>query len=134
MTTDSIRRLGWPFEETVLVTLDLECDYGTALSENTYQAVEYVDQLVTILERFNVPLTTFVQTELLDERPDAVEQLRDSEVEVCFHPHSHTHKPRDQTSVRQEIDQSTSRFQSFFGKRPAGYRLPNGNVRPSKRQ
>lgn len=129
MKTESAHRLEWPFEETVLVTLDLECDYGTALPENTYQAVEHIGDLVDVLERIGVPLSTFVQTELLDERPAVVEQLRNCGVDVRFHPHSHTHRPRDETSTDREIEMSTRRFESFFGRRPVGYRLPNGNVR-----
>jgi len=134
MTNESVRQLGWPIDDAVIVTLDFECDYGTALSENTYQAVNHVDQFIGLLEDVDVPLTTFVQTELLEERPEAVEQLRNSDVDVRFHPHSHTHKPRDETSVPEEIEESTERFEEFFGHRTSGYRLPNGNVWPSDYQ
>jgi peptidoglycan/xylan/chitin deacetylase (PgdA/CDA1 family) len=129
MTNESVRQLEWPFDDTVILTLDFECDYGTALPENTYQAVDQVATFVDMLKDYDVPLTTFVQTELLEKRPEAVEQLRNSGVDVRFHPHSHTHKPRTETSVPLEIEESTHRFERFFGHRPSGYRLPNGNVR-----
>jgi len=134
MTTASVQHLEWPFEESIIVTLDFECDYGTALAENTYQAVDHVDTLIEILERLDVPLTVFVQTELLTERPEVVEELRNCSVDVRFHPHSHTHRPRDETSIQQEITDSTREFESFFGHHPSGYRLPNGNIRESDYQ
>lgn len=70
---DSIarRRLDWPAPQRFYLTLDLECDFGTALEENTFFATWSVDRLVALLERFDVPLTCFVQTELLDESPGA---------------------------------------------------------------
>lgn len=121
--------LDWPADETVVLTVDYECDYGTALSRNTYQALEHTEWLVELLERLDVPLTCFVQTEILAEKPERVEQLRSADVPVTFHPHSHTHKPRGETDPEYEIRESTARYRDFFGRRPLGYRFPNGNVR-----
>ncbi|MDS0300272.1 polysaccharide deacetylase family protein [Halogeometricum sp. S1BR25-6] len=123
------RPIEWPHAEQVYLTLDFECDFGTALETNSYQAVSKIDRLVSLLESTSTPLTCFVQTELTEVRPEAVEALRESDVPVTFHPHSHTHRPRDQTSIREEIETSTDRYTEFFGRRPTGYRFPNGNVR-----
>jgi hypothetical protein len=57
----------------VYLTLDLECEFGTALRENTYYAARYTDEPISLLKEMDVPLTCFLQTELLDERPEAVE-------------------------------------------------------------
>lgn len=122
--------LEWPTDDCVYLTLDFECDYGTAIQENTYDAVEQIDELIDLLERFEIPLTTFVQTELLEVKPTVVDELRNSDIEVAFHPHSHTHASREETSVKREITESADRFEDFFGYQPRGYRLPNGNVRP----
>jgi len=89
--------VGWPIERTVILTLDFECDFGTALPENRYEAVTEVGRLVSLLEEYEIPLTCFVQTALFEERPDAVETLREADTTVSFHPHSHTHKPRKET-------------------------------------
>jgi len=128
------QRQPWPDERTVYLTLDFECDFGTALTRNVYEAVEYVDDLVDLLETTETPLTCFVQTELLDERPEAVERLRECSQPVTFHPHSHTHSKRENTSMGYEITRSTDRFTEFFDRRPVGYRFPNGNVRASDYQ
>jgi peptidoglycan/xylan/chitin deacetylase (PgdA/CDA1 family) len=135
-TTDRVRddeRTGheWPGDRRVYLTLDLECDFGTALSENVYVATEHTSRLAALLDRYDVPLTTFVQTELLDEHSEAVERLRAGGTDIAFHPHSHTHAKRGDTTSRFEITTSTDRFTEFFGERPTGYRFPNGNVRPS---
>lgn len=123
------RTLNWPAANQFYLTLDLECDYGTALPDNTYQAVDAVGQLIDLIERYDLPLTCFVQTELLDERPGAVDALQSASVPVRFHPHSHTHRAREQSSISEEIAQSTDRFHDFFGSEPVGYRFPNGNIR-----
>lgn len=127
----SKRVVGWPTERRVYFTLDLECDFGTALQQNTYQALEHVPTLVALLEEHNLPITCFVQTEVLGEKPEAVERLRTADTTVVFHPHSHTHRPRDKTSVASEIKTSTSRFRDYFDTKPIGYRFPNGNIRPT---
>jgi len=125
----TFQTLSWPVTERFYLTLDFECDYGTALPENTYQAVEAVDDLQRLLDAHDVPLTCFVQTELLDAKPEAVETIRAASSTVQFHPHSHTHKPRGETIIEDEIRRSTVRYTEFFGRDPVGYRFPNGNVR-----
>lgn len=128
MTASEPPEFVWPRERQFYLTLDLECDFGTALSENTYEAVESVGRLVDLLERENVALTCFLQTEVLEVAPGAVESLLGLD-DVTFHPHSHTHRPRSQIDVEDEIAESTKRYREFFGTEPTGYRLPNGNVR-----
>jgi peptidoglycan/xylan/chitin deacetylase (PgdA/CDA1 family) len=122
--------LNWPVTDETYLTLDLECDFGTALSENTFQAAAHTDRLVALLERLDVPLTVFVQTELLGADPGAVERLRDADVRTHFYPHSHTHQRRERTDVDFEVRESTERYRRFFGHDPAGYRFPDGAIRP----
>lgn len=119
----------WPPGRRFYLTLDFECDFGTALRRNVYDALGEVDRLTESLHRAGVPLTCFVQTEVLEEAPERVETLRELD-KVSFHPHSHTHRPRGESDVEWEITTSTERYRDFFGEQPRGYRLPNGNVRP----
>lgn len=131
MTKSSPPLYDWPGDHCVYLTVDFECDFGTALDENRYQSVQEVGTLISLVEKFDVPLTCFVQTEVLDHHPETVEQLHEAGVSVTFHPHSHTHSPREETSIAEEIKQSTERYRDYFGKQPVGYRFPNGNIRPS---
>lgn len=132
MSADPLRRpLDWPGERRFYLTLDFECDYGTALPDNRYGAVERVGDLVELLEQRGVPLTSFVQTAVLDEIPETIKPLLAADVAVEFHPHSHTHTPRSDTDVAEEVQTSTQTFREFFGYEPTVYRFPNGNIRPS---
>jgi len=72
------------------------------------------------LERLDVPLTAFVQTELLDERPETIEALWDCGVDVAFHPHSHTHRGRVPAG---------SRYLSPSSSSPMPCQLPTYNTR-----
>lgn len=129
MTDRRRATLSWPDDGRLYLTLDFECDFGTALPENEYEALDYASEFVSTMEDHDVPVTCFVQTEVLDERPEAVETLRSCSTPVRFHPHSHTHRPRERTSIEDEIGTSTDRYREFFGAEPTGYRFPNGNVR-----
>lgn len=122
--------LEWPAAPQVYLTIDYECDYGTALEKNTFQALTHTEQLVDLLESLDVPLTCFIQTEVLEAKPEEVEKLREADIDVAFHPHSHTHKPRGETDIEAEIRKSTATFEDYFGQSPTGYRFPNGNIRP----
>jgi len=124
-----MRVLDWPTSRAAYLTLDLECDFGTALRDNTFEAASHTDRLVTLLERLQIPLTVFVQTELLDANPAAVDRLIEADVSTEFYPHSHTHQARARTDVATEVQQSTERFQSFFDRDPLGYRFPDGDIR-----
>jgi peptidoglycan/xylan/chitin deacetylase (PgdA/CDA1 family) len=128
--------LTWPADRRAYLTLDLECDFGTLLAANvpspganSYDAAGHTDRLADLLDSLSIPLTCFVQTDLLDERPEAVTALQDAGVEVRFHPHSHTHRHRSRTSIGYEVETSTDRYREFFGREPVGYRFPNGDVR-----
>ena len=127
--TRSKNVLEWPSDHRFYLTIDFECDYGTALPENRYQALDRVDRLVELLSKHEIPVTAFVQTEVLDRRPETVVALQEAPFPVEFHPHSHTHGTRSEVSIAEEIITSTDRFEDFFGDSPAGYRFPNGNVR-----
>jgi len=126
--------LDWPKNGQFYLTLDLECDFGTALGTNTYESLPVVDSLVELLEAYKIPLTCFVQTEILDDYSETVEALQACAQPVSFHPHSHTHQPRERADVADEIATSTSKYRDFFDTEPVGYRLPNGNVRSSDYQ
>lgn len=120
----------WPDDQMFFLTIDYECDYGTALAENSYEALSHTEAVVDLLQRLDVPLTCFIQTEVLEEAPEEVEHLRNAAIPVSFHPHSHTHRPRETADTEDEIQTSAARYQDFFGQGPTGYRFPNGNIRP----
>ncbi len=119
---------GWPFDGAVALTLDLECDYGTALETNTYEAARRTPKLRSLLETYDVPLTCFLQTELLEEAPEAVESLERASVPVEFHAHSHTHPHPDRADFAAELDESLERIDDRYANEVVGYRFPDGAI------
>lgn len=118
----------WPQERQVYLTLDLECDYGTAVTSNSFHAAQQTDALVSVLEQYNVPLTCFLQTEILDRYPQAIQSLEDGNFPVEFHAHSHTHPRRTDADLEFEVEESVSRVRNQFNTTPVGFRFPDGAV------
>lgn len=126
----SKRRLDWPGSNRVYLTLDFECDYGTALASNHYNAIQQASQLVELLEAHDVPISCFLQTEILDTDPESLDPFLTADVPVEFHAHSHRHPVWDTADVEYEIAESVGRVQDAFGTDPVGFRFPDGAVRP----
>lgn len=118
----------FPFDNRVFLSLDLECDYGTALEQNSYDAATATDELATLLESFEVPLSCFLQTELLTENRDAVDALATADIPVEMHVHSHTHPPYEAADVSYEVCESVQRVRDAFGTSPVGFRFPDGSI------
>jgi peptidoglycan/xylan/chitin deacetylase (PgdA/CDA1 family) len=114
-------------DKCVFLTLDLECDYGTALEENRYDAATSTDELASLLESFEVPVSCFLQTELIEMCPDAVNNLLIADVPVEMHAHSHTHPDHDDADVTYEVSESLRRVRGEFGTSPIGFRFPDGS-------
>jgi peptidoglycan/xylan/chitin deacetylase (PgdA/CDA1 family) len=127
-STEETRPLSWPDEPEIYLTLDFECDYGTAVSRNNFEAARAVSRLTDVVERYSAPITCFLQTELLEEAPEAVNALASADIPVSFHAHSHTHPCRDDADVEYEVGESVERIRSEFGSDPIGYRFPDGNL------
>lgn len=120
----------WPVDNAVVLTLDLECDYGTAIAENTYEAARRTPELRTVLEEYDVPLTCFLQTELLEAAPEAVDSLEQASIPVNFHAHSHTHPHPSDADFEYEIDESLERVADRFSTDVVGFRFPDGAIPP----
>lgn len=120
----------WPVDKTVYLTLDLECDYGTALNADIYEAAQQTDTLAQVLASRDVPLSCFLQSAILEDAPMAVDHLQTGAPRTEFHAHSHTHCPRPDTDVEAEIRESTQRIQDQFDPDVLGYRFPDGAVNP----
>lgn len=125
------RQFDWPVSNRAYLTLDFECDYGTALAANHYNAVRHSSQLVDLLESRDVPLSCFLQTEILDTCSESIAPLRAADVPVEFHAHSHTHPPRGTADVSYEVAESVDHVRREFGTDPIGFRFPDGTTNSS---
>lgn len=123
-----------PPDNQVILTLDLECDYGTALEKNTYDAAEATDELMALLESFEVPLSCFLQTEMLTTNPAAVDAVMKADVPVEVHAHSHTHPNHAAADVSYQVTESVQRVRDAFETSPVGFRFPDGSISPADYQ
>lgn len=129
--SDIIRLDRWPVDKTVFLTLDLECDYGTAIRPNHFESASRTRVLTDILEKHSVPLTCFLQTEVIEKAPAGIRTLENSDVDVEFHAHSHTHPSRTEADVQYEVSKSINLVESRFDTNPVGYRFPDGAAHES---
>ena len=114
-------------EKVIYLTLDLEKDYGTALKKDNFYALEKCKDLITFLEKYNIPLTVFIQTKILEKNlfPDC---LLNSNLQIEYGVHSYSHMIGNGLNHQEEIQLSTELFKSYFNKKPLGYRAPNGVI------
>lgn len=121
----------WPVEKMFFLTLDFECDYGNLVASDSYIAAQRINLLIRLLERHDVPLSCFLQTELLDKVPAAVRKLETASVPVEFHSHTHTHPPRHTADVEYEVRESVRQIRERYGTDPLGLRFPDGKSEPT---
>lgn len=126
----SKQHLEWPDGKRAYLTLDFECDYGTAFESNRYNAVRHSDRLGSLLEAHDVPMSCFLQTEILETCPDTVDPLLDTAVPIDVHAHSHTHPARGDADLEYEIAESVRRIRETFATDPIGFRFPDGAAEP----
>jgi peptidoglycan/xylan/chitin deacetylase (PgdA/CDA1 family) len=117
---------GWPTTKKVYLTLDFESDYGTALRTDSYDAVARSDLLARFVERNSLPLSCFLQTEVLEEAPHSVTELASVDSPIEFHAHTHTHPLRDEADVDFEVRKSVDVVRERFGVETVGFRFPDG--------
>ncbi|MEO6402711.1 MAG: polysaccharide deacetylase family protein [Vicinamibacteria bacterium] len=108
------------------LTLDLEPDHaGRATFAYEAWRPERLDAMMDALGEFKAPLSAFVVGRSLEQQPDAIAHLRRRGVE--FHLHSYSHDLAEPDSAL-EIDKGMRVFEEALGKRPVGYRAPEGRI------
>jgi len=113
--------------KTACITLDLESDWFVDKPGRTYLTVENLDTYIELIQSVDVPVSVFVVGRLLEERPDVVERLN-AALDAEFHLHSYAHDPEMSNGFRSDLREGIAAFESFFGRRPRGYRAPLGKI------
>ncbi len=114
-------------KKTIYITLDIEKDYGTALKEENYYALENFQRLHRFLKKYNIPITIFIQTKILELNLFPKYIITDS-IEVELGTHSYSHSVRKNINLEEEIKVSNEIFKSYFGKNPKAFRAPDGTI------
>ena len=111
-------------------TLDIEWDYGGRPGEclkTLDTGKEEIEKLQHFVRSEGIPLSLFVQTSLLEKRPDLAEILPQLGSE--FNSHSHTHAMTNFKSD-DELALSLESIKTTFGQEKIGYRAPGGKLYP----
>lgn len=112
------------------LTLDVEADHHDLTLRRHAQALEHQatwQWLLAFSRQHDLPWTVFVVGELLETHPGLAQRLAASGWELGLH--SFSHDPR-QPDTLHEIWRGKAAFRAAFGRDPAGYRAPVGNITP----
>lgn len=106
--------------KTVCLTLDLEQDFGSLLDEASFEGFGNIPDLVNLLEKYNIPLTCFVQGSLLETHGHIINQF--SKIDVEFEAHTYNHPRPKLVNHELELKKTTKSYNQYFGKAPLAYR------------
>ncbi len=99
---------------TVLLSIDVETDYGTGRRE----ALSQIDRFLARLGSLHLPLTAFVEGQLFEREPALCERLVAAGADVQLHVYDHS-TPGD---TPQSLERGARAYETFMGRRPKGYR------------
>jgi len=107
-----------------VLTCDIEPDFGGRVGTTELVTEYYIGQLLLECHSMNVPLSSFVVTNLLKSHK-AISLLDD------VHAHSHTHDIAwYRETSHEEIERSQWAFKEHYGRSSLGYRAPQGVINP----
>lgn len=89
---------------------------------------EDTQQLIDILDRYQVKATFFVVGEWVDKYPDSVQALHEAGHEVMNHSNTHAHYPQlSAEEVICDLNACNDKIEAITGVRPTLVRLPYGD-------
>ena len=110
----------------ICYTLDLEEDHAGILT-NSYEGLQQVDEFVEFCNQNQIHPSVFIQAKLMEVFPEKIEILRRAGFDL--HLHSYSHPLKRKMNDSHEIQRSVELYHDFFGRRPTGYRFPQGDIR-----
>ena len=112
------------------ITLDTEPDLHVGGCDiELFRSPDKLGALAEVINKFEVKLTGFLVTKILQRNAGLVETALSS-LPIRFESHSHNHNPLDTDSAR-ELEETVRWYTEFFRCPPKGYRAPNGLISPS---
>ena len=89
---------------------------------------EDTEQLINILNKYNVKATFFVVGDWVDKYPESVKQLSDAGHEVMNHSNKHPHMPElSKDKMRDELTACNNKIEAITGVKPILFRAPYGD-------
>lgn len=99
------------------------------LSMGEYGIKRGLDRVLRVLENYRVRATFFVPGIIAEKHPGAVEKILRGDHEIAFHGYSH--RPMHlltEEEICEEFEKGTEILTRLTGKRPEGFRAPEGEV------
>ncbi|NCB51280.1 MAG: polysaccharide deacetylase family protein [Clostridia bacterium] len=88
---------------------------------------EDTEQLIEILQKYNVTATFFLVGEWVDKYPESVQQLADAGMEVMNHSDDHAHFAKlSADEIVSNINACNDKIEAITGVRPTLFRCPYG--------
>lgn len=111
----------------ICFTLDLEQDYGRI---KEHLAFANIPALMDLFKKYNLKLTIFAAGKIIEERPDIIKKLRDNlDCEIQLHSYEHEiNREISPEEKKNDLKKGVEAYKKYFGRNPAGYRAPRGNV------
>lgn len=98
-----------------------------ALSFDAAWGNEDTEQLIEILQRYNVKATFFLVGQWVDKYPESVKQLSDAGMEVMNHSNDHAHFAKLSASeIVENVNACNAKIEEITGLRPTLFRCPYG--------
>lgn len=115
----------------ICFTLDLEQDYGRI---KEYSAFASIPALIDLFKKHNLKLTIFAAGKIIEERPDIIKKFQDN-LDCEIQLHSYEHEINREISLEEkknDLKKGLGVYRKYFGRNPAGYRAPRGNISPEE--
>ncbi len=88
---------------------------------------EDTQELIEILEKYDVKTTFFVVGEWVDKYPESVKALSDAGHEIMNHSNDHAHFAKlSEQEIMDDINATNDKIEAITGKRPTLFRAPYG--------
>ncbi len=104
-----------------------ENDKVISISFDAAWGNEDTQQLIDILEKYNIKATFFLVGEWVDKYPESVKALHDAGHEIMNHSSSHPHMSKlSKDQILKELNECNDKIEAITGIRPILFRAPYG--------
>ena len=136
----------WPYGKKAagMITIDLDAElFWTAMDESVkdapatlslgkYGMKRGLDRMLVSLAERNLKATFFIPGMIAEKYPDQIRAVAEAGHEISFHGYSHENYGLMTDEQQQEdMRKGLAAIEGVTGKKPIGFRIPEGNMTPS---
>jgi peptidoglycan/xylan/chitin deacetylase (PgdA/CDA1 family) len=114
---------------SIVVTIDVEADGGGFEgTPRTFESFRMLPQLLETLREREIPLTAFVEGDILAHRPALIDPLLAANTIMESHAWDHSAVRADAATRLENLDRGLDAYAKRFGTAPVGFRAPRGII------